>query len=374
MQLHVGSRHLAADVATALDVSGREHLVIAVKATWRIPDPGQRPRPLPPQPIALADEYHGQPGQSAMRYGADMARFKARCDVILDAQAHAPDGVAVRELIAGVEIGAFSKRVRVTGERRWRAIGSGRADFKLTEPEPFVSLPLHHGLAFGGTQPVPGQTDQSEVRSFNPVGLGFAGEATWRAMDGRPAPQLEDPARPVRYPGDDAPPWALSPIGRHWMPRRSHSGTYDDHWRQDVFPLLPEDFDERFHQVAPPEQQIAYPRGGETVRLTHLLKTHAELSFALPKLDMQVRVLRADYRQEAPEAVVDTLFFEPEERRFSVVWRASVRQFRSIQEFSEVAIGPIDPIWWRQRVSGGCAGCGSTPVAADGLATGEVTA
>ncbi|WP_377155226.1 DUF2169 domain-containing protein [Roseateles sp. UC29_93] len=88
MQLHVGSRHLVSDVAVALDAAGREHLVIAVKATWRIPDPGQRPRPLPPSPIVLADEYHGVPGESAMRYGADMPRFKPRCDVIFDA--HAP--------------------------------------------------------------------------------------------------------------------------------------------------------------------------------------------------------------------------------------------------------------------------------------------
>lgn len=359
MQLHVGSRHLVSDVAVALDAAGREHLVIAVKATWRIPDPGQRPRPLPPSPIVLADEYYGVPGESAMRYGADMPRFKPRCDVIFDAHAHAPDGVAVRELIAGVEIGEFSKRVRVSGERRWRAAGSGRADFKLTEPEPFVSLPLHHAFAFGGTQPVDGHPGHSEVQESNPIGLGFAGETTWRAMDGRPAPRLEDPARPVRHPGDDATPWALGAISRHWLPRRHHGGTYDDRWRREVFPLLPEDFDERFHQVAPPDQQMAYPRGGETVRLTHLLKTHPELSFALPKLDMQVRVLRTDYRQEAPEAVVDTLFFEPEERRFSVVWRASVRQYRSIQEFSEVAVGPIDPIWWRQRVAGGCAGCGT---------------
>lgn len=373
MQLHVGTRHLAADVAVALDVAGREHLVIAVKATWRIPDPGQRPRPLPPQPIVLADEYHGDPGESAMRYGADMARFKPRCDVILDAHAHAPDGLPVRELLAGVEIGEFRKQVRVIGARRWQPTGSKRTEFKLTEPEPFVSLPLHHAYAFGGTRPVPTQAGQAEVQEFNPVGLGFAGEATWSSMNGLPAPRLEDPARPVRHPGDDAPPWALGAIGRHWLPRRRYAGTYDDRWRRDVFPLLPEDFDERFHQVAPEDQQLPYPQGGEIVRLTHLMKSHAVLDFALPKLDMQVRVLRADYRQEAPTAVVDTLFFEPEERRFSVVWRASVRQHRSIQEFSEVAVGPVDPVWWRQRVSGGCAGCGDVP-GTEPVAPGEVTA
>ena len=119
---------------------------------------------------------------------------------------------------------------------------------------------------------------------------------------------------------------------------------------------------------------MPYPRGGERVRLTHLMRELPQLSFALPRLDMQVRVLRANYQQEAPTAVVDTLFFEPEERRFSVVWRASVRQYRSIQEFSEVAIGPVDPVWWRQRISGGCAGCGGVPGAAEDTSPDEVTA
>jgi hypothetical protein len=133
----------------------------------------------------------------------------------------------------------------------------------------------------------------------------------------------------------------------------------------------PADFDERFHQVAPEDQQMPYPTGGETVHLMHLLPDRPALAFALPRLDMQVRVLRADYRQEAPVAVVDTLFFEPDQRRFSVVWRASVRQQRGIQEFREVAVGPIDPVWWRQRVAGGCAGCsGDAPGVGVGVGVG----
>jgi hypothetical protein len=71
VQIHVGSKHLAADVAVALDVMGREHLVIVAKATWSIPAPGPRPRPLEPEPLALTDVFYGQPGESALRYGSD---------------------------------------------------------------------------------------------------------------------------------------------------------------------------------------------------------------------------------------------------------------------------------------------------------------
>lgn len=364
MQLHVASRHLAADIAVALDATGREHLVIVAKATWRIPDPGQRPRPLPPQPIVLADEYHGAPGESAMRYGTDMARFKPLCDVVFDACAHGPAGRPFSELQAGFEIAGQRKMVRVFGPRLWRKNLNG---WSLSNPAPVEKVPLTAAYAIGGTRAH--QADGPhlvEAHPHNPSGLGWAGKKTLKQLDGQQAPQLEHPDHPVTRPDSKLPPCALSAVARHWMPRRRHAGTYDDHWRREVFPLLPADFDERFHQFAPEDQQMPHPTGGETVRLINLMPDRPALEFALPRFDMQVRVLRADYRQEAPTAVVDTLFFEPGQRRFSVVWRASVRQHRSIQEFREVAIGPIDPIWWRQRVAGGCAGCGDTPASGAG--------
>jgi hypothetical protein len=121
------------------------------------------------------------------------------------------------------------------------------------------------------------------------------------------------------------------------------------------------DFDEQFHQCAPLDQQMPYPQGGEAVRLIHLLPGRPDVRFALPKLSMQVRVLRKDYSQASPEARVDTLFFEPEKQRFSVLWRASVALQRSTQELRDIAIGPVDPIWWRDRTLGrtgqGCHGC-----------------
>jgi hypothetical protein len=359
MQLHVGSRHLAADMAVALDATGREHLVIVAKATWSIPDPGQRPRPLPPQPIVLADEYHGAPGESAMRYGTDMARFKPRCDVVFDACAHSPDGQPMRDLQAGFDIAGLRKMVRVLGPRQWRKQLSG---WTLSAPEPFIKVPLTAAYALGGTRAYEQDGQQLiEAHLHNPSGLGWAGKQTLKHLDGESAPQLEHPDHPVTRPDTKLPPCALSAVGRHWLPRRHHAGTYDDHWRRDVFPLPPADFDERFHQFAPEDQQMPYPTGGEAVRLINLIPGRPTLAYALPRLDMQVRVLRADYRQEAPKALVDTLFFEPDLRRFSVVWRASIRQLRSIQEFREVAVGPIDPVWWRQRVAGGCAGCSDAP-------------
>lgn len=366
MQIHVGSKHLVADVAVALDVAGREHLVIVTKATWSIPAPGQRPRPLPPQPLALADEYLGEPGLSPMRYGADMARFKPRCDVLFDARAHAPDGQSVTQLLAGFEIGEaghssyLRKLLRVHGPRRWQQVAAGLGGYRVGNTEAFTSTPLHHGLAFGGSRNFERRGQPlCEAHLYNPVGLGWAGQQTLTQLHNQPAPQLEHPEEPVMQPDAKRQPHALSAVGRHWMPRRRWAGTYDEAWRREVFPLLPADFDEQFHQCAPLDQQMPYLHGGEAVRLINLLPQQPDLRFKLPALRPLVRVLRSNHAQEAPLSNWDTLYFETEQRRFSAVWRASVVLKRSIQDVKEVAVGPVDPIWWRDRVLGkpGCAGC-----------------
>jgi hypothetical protein len=44
-----------------------------------------------------------------------------------------------------------------------------------------------------------------------------------------------------------------------------------------------------------------------------------------PVLDnLPVKVLMSDYQVHTLPVVVDTLYFEPDEARFSVVWRASL--------------------------------------------------
>ncbi len=368
MQLHIGSKHLVADVAVALDVTGREHLVVVAKATWGIPQPGQRPRPLPPQPLVVTDEYFGEPGESPMRYGADMARFKPRCDVLFDACAHSPDGRPVRRLQAGFELGPLRKMLQVHGPRHWRRMDGGR-DLELGPSGEFTSVPLHHGLAFGGTRWYEqGGQRLCETHEQNPCGLGFAGPQTLPQLNGQPAHQLDHPDHAVDRPGEAVTPAALGAVGRNWLPRRRHAGTYDDAWQRDVFPLLPSDFDEQFHQCAPEDQQMPYPEGGESVRLLHLLPGRPDVQFDLPNFRPRISVLRTDTTQESPAVRLDTLFFETEQRRFSAVWRTSVPIRRGLHEFEACAIGGVDPELWAPGFSGmrgGCRGCDQTETSVD---------
>ncbi|WP_068638488.1 DUF2169 family type VI secretion system accessory protein [Thauera butanivorans] len=368
MELVCLSKHLDVALSTALDVTGREHLVVVAKATWRIPEPGQRPRPLSPCPLVVSDEYYGAPGESAMRYGDDFVRHKPRCDLLFDACAHAPDQRPLKYLEAEVRIGAWHKTVCVTGNRQWQR---GVLGLTPSEPAPFTTLPLHHGHAFGGMRHYQdGKHVHCEAFEHNLAGIGWGGPKTWHTLAGEPIANLHAPGKPIKKPNDDAlMPTALSAIARHWAPRNQYGGTYDDAWRRELAPFLPEDFDERFFQCAPTDQQIPYPAGGETVTLTHLLPRHPTLSFTLPRFDaLRVRILRTDYSTEILSPPVDTLFFETEAGRFSAVWRASTPIRRRIHEFDTVAVGNVDPAWWDARRLGldgvGCPGCGQVQEAA----------
>jgi len=357
MELIVASKHHVCDLFPALDVSGREHLVVIAKASWRFPGPSQRARPIVPAPLVVADEYYGAPGESPMRYGTDYVRFKPRCDVLFDAFAHSPNFKPTPELDVAVRVGDWEKAIHVVGPRVWKD------DLTADEPVPFVEMPLHYGCAFGGARPYE-QDGENLVETLvaNPSGAGWGGERTKQSLKGEALPNLEYPQDPVRAPDGEHRPAALSAIGSHWLPRRQYAGTYDDAWRRDVAPFLPEDFDDRFFQCAPEDQQIDYPRGREEVRFHNMLLERPDYGFRLPDLSgMKVRILRTDYSAEALDAVVDTLYFEPERERFSVVWRASTPIHRRIQEFDTVAVGAVDPKWWRARSlgadGGGCVGC-----------------
>ncbi len=363
MNLIIGSKYLLADIATAFDVTGKEHLVIVTKASWRIPAAGQRPQPIAPTPLAVSDVFVGAPGESAMLYGADYARFKPFCDVLFNASAHSPHGQAVREMQVGWQVGQLQKALMVTGPRYWQADTQGGAA-KLTAPKEFISMPLHYGLAFGGSRPYRNHHqggDLFETNEFNPTGIGWAGPQTLNQIAGQLAPCLTAINDPVLQPHGGQSPIAFSAIARNWAPRKMFSGTYDSHWQQEIAPLLPLDFDERYHQCAPSDQQMAYPRGGETVLLWNMMAGRTEVNFVLPQFEnLKLRVLRKDYSIAQAHPVVDTLYFEPDAERFSAIWRASIPIRRRIQEFDTVAIGPINPAWWESKRLGlhaNCADC-----------------
>ncbi|WP_321950763.1 DUF2169 family type VI secretion system accessory protein [Paraburkholderia bannensis] len=365
MEIVIGSRHHAVDIASALDTSGREHLVIVAKATWQIPGEGQRPRPLDPVELAYSDVYVGAPGESAMLYGSDFARFKPRCDVVFDASAHAPDAQPVQTLGVAWQVGALRKALMVHGPRVWRK----RLGFTVPgKPEPFVAMPLHFGHAFGGTSTWnKGDAVLTEALLENPAGLGWRGPNAPGEVHGTSVPNLEAPDARVERPNGRYRPVAFSALARHWAPRKDFAGTYDEAWQEQVFPLLPADFDEQYHQCAPADQQMPWPAGGDDVVLRNMMAGRPEVRFKLPRFDgVHVQVVDADYEVALLRPVVDTLYFEPDQGRFSAVWRTSVPLQRNIHDIRGIELGVgrpgrLDALM--DRINN-CAGCGTDMAAA----------
>jgi len=65
-------------------------------------------------------------------------------------------------------------------------------------------------------------------------------------------------------------PAGFGALGRAWSPRLPRAGTYDADWLAHRHPGLPEDFDFRYWNGAPDDQQTDYLPPGGRVELWHL--------------------------------------------------------------------------------------------------------
>lgn len=329
---------------------GRERLVVVVKGTFTLPQrPGETPRLAEQQaPLVMADTFTGEPGFSAPVHEVDFAPEKQRCDVLLIGSAHAPDGKPVERLAVGLRVGGWKKAFTVTGKRRWQTLATR---IQPGRPEPFLQQPISYDGAFGGIDDYGPAESMDAAYPYNPVGKGWHEHVLASLVDDTPMPVTEELARAVTHPGANYPPMAFGPVGRGWLPRRSFAGTYDDAWLEHTFPFLPADFDPRYYQAAPDDQQIPYPRGGEPITLLNL-SPRGRLDFQLPRVEVPVVFFRKRGGREETAAIIDTLLFEPDEERFSMTWRASLPLKRDMFEIAQVLVGHMSRAWWRARELG----------------------
>jgi hypothetical protein len=328
--------------------SAREHLVVAVKGTFAIPDDGG-PATLAEEqtPLVMADEFWGEPGFSSPRYEVDFALRKPKCDVLLNATAYAPHGQAAEKVQVAVKLGSWFKTFNVVGDRIWEQ----RAATLPSAPERFTQKPITYEIAFGGVDDLDPEEKLPETHTANPVGRGWHRQRNRSRVPGQPLPNTEAVNDPIREPWGNYRPMGFGPIGRNWVPRYPLAGTYDQNWLDNVFPFLPQDFDERYYQAAPEDQQIDYPQGGEEVQLLNLTPA-GRTRFLLPTIDVPVVFFRKDAEPEHKQAVLDTIVIEPDLGRVLLTWRASVPLKRNMFEMVQVLVGQMSRAWWRARQLG----------------------
>jgi hypothetical protein len=305
-------------IVPGLDKEGRDTATVVVKGTF---DLGRRGAIAPSEqqaPIRHADAFHGDPGVSSVKHEGDACPAKKGTDVVL--VGHASSIRPVPSIDVSLSAGALRKVVRVYGDRVWyRGLGG----VAVADPRPFTRMPLVYERAFGGGDLAVDDAASRPRDPRNPLGIGFTSAAEPERIEGVRLPNLEDPDALIATPADRPPPAGFGFIGRHWLPRSSFAGTYDDKWRAERFPFLPTDFDERFFNGAPASLVSPRPfKGGESVHVANASEA-GELWFKVPSVGLEIAVsMKGAVGTHAP--VLDTLVIEPDDKRVLVTWRATV--------------------------------------------------
>lgn len=355
-----------------LDVNDEEKHVVVMKVGYQLQPAGKgvfqaRVRDDDAIGLCTEDTFTGKMNASSVREESDLAPFKPACDVIINATAWAPDGqpcasIPVRVTIKDAEHALLlSKHLHVSGVRAFRQHAVTR-HWSLSEPEPFISYPLRWEGAWGGECRIDRQDatagavpDSARLTAEqqaqhpqaldaplahdacvqNPAGLGYM--TPWYARAKRPeqypAPRITCPEQP--FTADDFAaliaghadithpqfqPAGLGTVGRAWQPRLALAGTWDDTWLEERHPGLPTDFDFRYWNGAPADQQIPYPSLPLFFSLEGL-SPDGPLQFSLPN-HVAFILLRMKNGLFLPQLMqIDTLHIDTERLEVSVCWR-----------------------------------------------------
>lgn len=319
----------AAERGWVRDRNGAEIWLVAVKCTFDIRPDGTTEVSKEQPPVLRVPEHHGDPGTSSIKYENDLVLTKTATDVLAVGHAWAPGGRPVTDFDVGFRVGPVQKVLRVTGDRIWGPIGASSI-------EPFVKMPLVYERAFGGVDPKSKQPDR-DWDWRNPVGTGFA--VAPDNLNGVPLPNIEYPNDLVRGWKDRPRPAGFGAVACHWQPRVGFAGTYDDRWMKTRQPLLPEDFDDRYFQCAPQDQQaLAFLRGGEPVALLNLSPL-GDLRFHLPKVFLGFDTRFFDGSREIHQnRRLHTVIIEGDVPRVSLVWHSALPCHWKVQKLERTIV------------------------------------
>jgi hypothetical protein len=317
------------------DLDGAEVWLVAIKGTFTCGPDGRCQLATNQEPVARAPRFAGDPQSTDLLEESDFCLTKSATDVLVRGSAYAPRHRAAKSVDVSIAVeGHFEKTLRVTGPRKWESTGG---KFSLTEPEPFEVLPLTYTRAYGGVAKS-GDTWCAE----NTIGVGISSRP--EDLIGTEAPNIERPDALITTPADKPSPGGFGPIPRHWQPRLGLAGSYDDDWMKTRRPLLPKDFDQRFWQCAPSDQQVAdFLKGGETIRTTHLTP-EGRWSATLPRLEFQLTTRFRGRSEEQHPAELHTVLVEPDLNRLTMVWQSRLPCHFTVQRLlgTDVRIASSD--------------------------------
>ena len=299
------------------DREGVEQWVVAIRALFKIRADRLTEIAETQQAVRLAPEYADE-ANSELAADSDICPFRPQTDFVVHGVACLPDMVSTTGFESSVAVGAFTKRARLIGKRRLR-VSKGR--IAIDGPQTFQGVKLTWRNALGGRDPFD-DGPQSQEHRQNPIGRGWT--ARWpRLPDGAEfdLPMIENPDDRLSLERPLPAPFGFGAVQPHWLSRSKHAGTYDDVWRKTRTPLLPEDFDDRFHQAAPCDQVMDL-KGGEIVKAINL-NPEGEFEFRLPQLLIEART-RIGREEAVTRFRLISVLLNSYEKTVEMVWNTCV--------------------------------------------------
>lgn len=320
----LNSTPLSAEFFRQYNLESALNGVVAVRGSFVIGPDASMVLADDQMPFQWSDVYEGDdPHTSHLVVPADFVPFKPGTDITFLGASFSPDGQPSCEWLCGIRIpGRLEKRLRILGKREWQPISSrtlrqenGNALFQgwqISPPKAASAVPVSWRLAYGGAYPLQeGEELPAEVHRANGLGPGIL-DAHFSLRDRPlPAPQIEAPDEPIADWRMDYTPQSFAPIPPWWEQRQRFVGTYDDDWIENRHPILPEDFDYRFYQVAHPDL-IATPwlQGDEWIELGRLHPQHPLLRVRLPDIQLEIVVKRPGQKPARGPLALDGVHFD----------------------------------------------------------------
>ena len=231
-------------------------------------------------------------------------------DIFLFGTARAPGGRPVTSLEVGLDIGAFSRKLQVTGRRVWQS-HSDEGTLEVSAPEPFANMPLTLEHAYGGILAWDGLHLN---HPDNPNGVGFY--ASREEALGKALPNIEEADQCVQRWEDRPLTAGVGFCAMNTQQRLAGALTLDDNG-------LPKRIERRWLNAAYPRMIAAGVRPEELVRMVGL-NALGPLEWRLPSMLPRAVLIFGKERIEVP-LHIDQLGLEVDARRMFVSYRHAFR-------------------------------------------------
>ncbi|WP_047046467.1 DUF2169 family type VI secretion system accessory protein [Vibrio mexicanus] len=286
------------------DLEGEAVWLITGKQGWKWS--GEKWNKLDDVEIFEAPQYMGEPGISALKYEDDFAFCKKNTDVVVvgRARSYAKKPVDTMECRLLVDE-HVDKTIKIVGQRHWVPHAGS---ITVSTSQKFIERETDYSHALGGEH-------------YNRAGGGVA--TSLKGYQERPVPS-------VFYPDEN---WQLNtnkvrvagfgPLPAFFEERTQFLGTYDEDWQENRRPLLPKDFDMRFYQCAPSDQQCkGFLLGGERLMLSGF--SHDEvLDFRIPSQAFSA-IAQIDGVDHLSDMPLHTVFIDADEAVITLTYTGSV--------------------------------------------------